>query len=99
MGLYRLPFGPDFDIGSRGEGGPASPGISAEPWLSLQVKGEEAPQHCLEEGEQTHLLVPADNKAFCVGQHCSFPGWGNLCLNTVVVLHLCIGGGLAERGD
>jgi hypothetical protein len=33
----------------------ASPGISAEAWLRLQVRGGEAPQCCLEKGKQAWL--------------------------------------------
>lgn len=62
-----------------GEEGLSSPGISAEAWLSLRVRGGKLPYAaCLEEGQQTPLLVLADNTADCVGRHCSSSDWKEL---------------------
>lgn len=46
----------------------ASPGSSAEASPSLWVRGGEVAQCCWEKGEQTPLLVPADNSETCVGR-------------------------------
>lgn len=68
----------------------AASGISAEAWLSLWVRGGEAVQCCWEKGEQTPLLVPDDNSETCVGRHGLPTGRGSMCLNAVVVPHLCV---------
>lgn len=81
-----------------GEGGLASPGTSAEAWLHLPVRGGKLPwDACLEKGQQTPLLVPADSTADCVGRHRSSLAGGNSCLNAWVVLHLSVRCGLAGK--